>query len=247
MVRLGIIATGDDFLDASKLGRTDHGHMPTGILISPPGVADNAGIVWISEHMVEELSGNQAASVGEHTPSAKQTQDVCFRVRTSGEHLPGLSDWLKTEGIGLVRLGLLPDLRGKVSERRLPGPDPFAQTLLHSLDAAKGSDIVIELGEAGQNRLKKFAVRIGLNGLGDRGDLHSELLQSRLDHVVILDVPGKPVDLPDKKDLNVPALVFAVGQKFEQLSTVGELGRFAFLDERLGDGEIVSIRMIATG
>src|SRR5260221_4534154 len=88
VVRLRITTTRDEFLNPSKLCGRDHRDMPAWILVSGPWISNNAGVIRIAEHMIEQLSRDQTTSISEHTAAAKEAHDRCLCVCTGGKHLP---------------------------------------------------------------------------------------------------------------------------------------------------------------
>jgi hypothetical protein len=145
-------------------------------------------------------------------------------------------EWCEGARIGFVGPELLSHLWREVTQRGLPRPNSLSQALAHALNSPNCPDVVVELGEPGQDGFHELPVWVGLDRFRHGNNLDTKFAKGGLDRVVVLDVPCEPVDLPDQQGFNFAALVFAVTQELEELRSIRELGRFTFLDEDLGDG-----------
>ena len=95
-----------------------------------------------------------------------------------------------------------------------PYPYSATESLLdlpaHALDGTQAPNVIVELGEAGQDGLHELAFGVGVDRLRDRDDLDVVLAEHRLEVEVIRNIPGEAINLPDQEHLNLPLALAAV-------------------------------------
>src|SRR5712691_6691205 len=104
----------------------------------------------------------------------------------------------------------------------MPWKEPVLQLLPHTLHRPHRPHVIVELGEASKDCLKKFAFRIRIDGLGDGDYLHAVFEERGLDVEVIGNVASQAVQLPDQEYIRFAFVFSTVIDELQKLRAVCE-------------------------
>jgi hypothetical protein len=116
----------------------------------------------------------------------------------------------------------------------------------HALERAGGAQVIIELGESGEDGFEKLALWICINGFRDRNDLYLLLEQDRLYVEVIADIACQSVNFPYEKTRDtIPAISAELAElhEFQELRTVGKFGGLSLLDKHFEHFDLIAVRL----
>src|SRR6266851_7488097 len=120
-----MVTPADDFLHSRKVSVRDHRYVFSFIIHTRPRIDEGAGVIRVSEKLIERLGREQCPLPCGDSPGMHQSEDLGLRVGPSSELLPRLFEKPKKRLVGHIRLDFLAAItvRAPVPQWSLPGED----------------------------------------------------------------------------------------------------------------------------